>query len=784
MKKIFAAYRSYWADALNFRGRTSRAGYWLAVLAGVIVSLPLDVVSVLFNLDVGEEASRLMFQIEPLWDDFVESPDSIILPLFWITVAWEAANVLPSLSMSVRRLHDTGRSAKYLLMPGIPMALMFLILFVEIFSNSSEQNGLFVFVTWWTYIFAAIFTLLLALRGTPKEENPFGDRELVFGEEVRELTEEERLAAREARQQKRKRARPFVFCAVVVAAGLIVLCKTMVAPAMQYGEFKKLVGFDPPGSRTGFEMFETAQPTGGMEAYLAVQYLEWESLYSATYRMDPTEFDELKELLSGYEYFNEDGTYLGRSYVHHMESCEAFQIRVSPASLDGTESHDVTITVYSGGAYFENGKRWVVTYGGNLSETFRGVVEAEDGSFIAVGTASSFNGDLSLPILERDLEEEDLEYDAMVARVSADGELLYMKKLGLPANSVLLAVTRMPEGDFIAVGRQVKEEAYDPDNSDFLIVQFDIDGEIIWADSIAALGLSRFKAVTALADGGFAAAGSQEDTPVIAAFDADGKLRWIQRYIGVGIGRFNAIAEADDGGLVAAGSCGSNYYDALLVKTDSAGTKEWVKRWSGALEDHFYALTKAPDGTFLAAGGTRSTNSGDFSSMGGNRHTDAFAVRFDQQGKVAWERLYGGDRVDWFFSAFPKPDGGFVLAGSTSSETGEFAVNPKSAFRDWREPDLLIASIDDNGDLEWYRCFGDTDVAFATSVILASTGRIVAAGSSSGYKNLPYSRGILRNYYDLNHEYYPYDTPPGDITYYEDFGDCLIVSYDPEADSP
>ncbi|MDR1796269.1 MAG: hypothetical protein LBR44_02315 [Clostridiales Family XIII bacterium] len=605
-----------------------------------------------------------------------------------------------------------------------------------------------------------------------------------------------------ARREGRVKIRPAVCVGIAAAIAAVVLLAVGVIPAAHYGEFTDRAGFEPPGKRTAFDTFKPVQKTGAAEASQPVQTLEWEPLYTATYQMDETELANLREQLDGLA-FEEvaENNWLGRRYVHHEETCEAFQVRVWYTEPREDGGADVTVTVYSGGAYYENESRWVATYGGNLMEAIRGIAEAEDGTFIAVGTAASKDGDVSLPLQEYD--KYVTEYDAMVARTTADGELLYMKKLGFPANSVLHAVVRTPQGDFIAVGRQRMEaktewSEYLDWYSDFLIVRFDIDGEILWSHSFGGNAgddtRDMFKAVTLLEDGGFAAAGMQGDVPVIMKFDANGTRLWAEYYTDLGLAQFDAIAEAAGGGLVAAGrssdgAAKNENLDALLVKTDPAGKIEWEKRWIGSEDEYLCALAKAPDGTFLAAGAS-SSNDGDFSGLGGDGKVyDGFAVRFDEQGKVVWERLYHGDVTDMFYAAAPKSDGGFVLAGKTNSSAGAFARG-QHPDTDLPKTDLLIATIDEAGDLEDYRCFGGDGTDGATAVLAAQDGRIVAAGASASidiWMSQIHSTGILRNYEDFDagllHENRDL---PGDIapSIHGFIGDCLIVSYDPEAEAP
>ena len=93
MQKIVDAYRKIWTNYTAFSGRTNVPDYWWAVLGNIIV------VAVL----------RILCLIPVLGTIF-----GIVSGLYGLAI------LIPSLAMSFRRLHDTGKSAWYLLLGLIP----------------------------------------------------------------------------------------------------------------------------------------------------------------------------------------------------------------------------------------------------------------------------------------------------------------------------------------------------------------------------------------------------------------------------------------------------------------------------------------------------------------------------------------------------------------------------------------------------------------------------------------------------------------------------------------
>lgn len=93
MQNIVDAYRKIWANYTAFSGRTNVPDYWWAVLGNAIVVAVLQILCLI-------PALGTIFGI--------------------VTALYGLALLIPGLAMSFRRLHDTGKSAWYLLLCLIP----------------------------------------------------------------------------------------------------------------------------------------------------------------------------------------------------------------------------------------------------------------------------------------------------------------------------------------------------------------------------------------------------------------------------------------------------------------------------------------------------------------------------------------------------------------------------------------------------------------------------------------------------------------------------------------
>ena len=110
------AYINYWKGYVDFKGRTDPPGYWLAVLAGFIVSIVINIIGQLgASHSSGSGAS------------------AIVLIFSLITL-------LPSIAITVRRLRDGGNSWANIFWVFLPIAGP-IILIVKLCAASQIQNA-------------------------------------------------------------------------------------------------------------------------------------------------------------------------------------------------------------------------------------------------------------------------------------------------------------------------------------------------------------------------------------------------------------------------------------------------------------------------------------------------------------------------------------------------------------------------------------------------------------------------------------------------------------------
>jgi arginine repressor len=193
-----------------------------------------------------------------------------------------------------------------------------------------------------------------------------------------------------------------------------------------------------------------------------------------------------------------------------------------------------------------------------------------------------------------------------------------------------------------------------------------------------------------------------------------------------------AIWRTADGGYVTAGRAYSNnngdvgpnkgFDDIWIIKTDANGNKIWQKTYGGAGDEDAWAITGTADGGFIVAGTTTSNNNGDVGPTKG--FGDIWILKLDANGNLLWQKTFGGNADEFARSVISNPDGTFIVAGYTgSNNSGDVGVNHGSGTSDF-----WILKLDASGNLLWQKTLGGTGSDFAVAVTGSADGGYVIAG--------------------------------------------------------
>jgi hypothetical protein len=189
---------------------------------------------------------------------------------------------------------------------------------------------------------------------------------------------------------------------------------------------------------------------------------------------------------------------------------------------------------------------------------------------------------------------------------------------------------------------------------------------------------------------------------------------WQKTYGGTSYEYSYSMVQAADGGYAIAGytdSFGAGHTDFYLVKTDASGDMQWNKTYGGTKYDYAYSVVRTADGGYAMAGCTTSfgINSADF-----------YLVKTDATGNLQWNKTYTGIDDDIARSVVQTADGGYAMAGYTYS----FGV-----ILD----DFYLVKTNAAGNMQWNKTYGGTNYDQAYSVVQTSDGGYAMAGRTQSY---------------------------------------------------
>lgn len=157
-------------------------------------------------------------------------------------------------------------------------------------------------------------------------------------------------------------------------------------------------------------------------------------------------------------------------------------------------------------------------------------------------------------------------------------------------------------------------------------------------------------------------------------------------------------------------SQGAGDYDIYLVKLDSTGSTFWERTYGGVFTDIGTDLQSTPDGGFIIAGYTTSF---------GNGKRDVCLVKTAADGTMEWIKTYGGSSDDEGFSVRVTSDSGYIVCGTTMS----FGQGG----------DLYLVRTDRDGDTLWTRTYGGSAGESGAAVRITVDGGFIAAGNTGSY---------------------------------------------------
>ena len=195
--------------------------------------------------------------------------------------------------------------------------------------------------------------------------------------------------------------------------------------------------------------------------------------------------------------------------------------------------------------------------------------------------------------------------------------------------------------------------------------------------------------------------------------DRFGRTVWETTFGGSGFDAGHQVIQTRDGNFVIAGSTnsfGRGADDVYVIKTDSNGRILWEVTRGGSGIDIGHSIVGTSDGGYVIAGSTTSYGEG---------RNDVYLIKLDRDGYLIWETAFGGQGDDLGYSIKETPDAGFIITGSTTAWG-------------YGADDVYLVKTNSNGAVMWETAFGDNGPDIGYSVDVTADAGYIITGFTTG----------------------------------------------------
>jgi hypothetical protein len=289
----------------------------------------------------------------------------------------------------------------------------------------------------------------------------------------------------------------------------------------------------------------------------------------------------------------------------------------------------------------------------------------------------------------------------------------WIRNIGGEGDEVGYSVQQTTDGGYVITG-STEPNPSTSDLTDLYLIKTDAQGKVIWSRTFGGGLNDGGKSVQQTSDGGFIVIGYTYDYDLNDYFvyfvktNSAGIEEW-HSTVGKGASCSSGL-QTKDGGYIAVGDIftpGAGYPDVYLVKTDSKGQLLWDRTFGGKYGEGGLSVQQTKDGGFIIAGFSSTPSSG--------QEDDIYLIKTDSTGNELWSRTFIKKGIDHASSVKQTQDGGYIVVGDT-----------ERPIEGWS--DVYLIKTDSEGKEVWSRTFGESRGDFGNSVQQTKDGGYIVAG--------------------------------------------------------
>lgn len=352
---------------------------------------------------------------------------------------------------------------------------------------------------------------------------------------------------------------------------------------------------------------------------------------------------------------------------------------------------------------------------------------------------------------------------------------------GGSANDAMGSVIYNPDGTIVFCGYTYSND-HDLDGVGMAagvqsgwVTKVGADGEVLWTTKVDG-GTKSFNSITATADGGYLAAGSDQKRPLLTKLDANGNISWTYEFQGSctdtrvnnaflmqdGSGHvllsiqtfdYNNIKDGNGNPL---GGTNLGGRDTIMMvidpsvnpNTDYNAFEKKAYRVGGSSNEQISKLYPTSDGGYIGGNYTTSTNITQSNNNGtsirppattiGNGSHHAYIVKFDKNGDTERVLLFGDSTNQWHNSGetinqiIETSSGEYLVVGSAAITDTVGTVAP--SLDESRGNNVWVMKLDKSLTPIWSKSYGSSKDDVGNCVVETENGFIIAgnAGAMDG----------------------------------------------------
>lgn len=326
---------------------------------------------------------------------------------------------------------------------------------------------------------------------------------------------------------------------------------------------------------------------------------------------------------------------------------------------------------------------WNKCFGGSQDDQIFCVVQTNDGGFLLGGGAKSNDGDLTSNIGG---------YDVWIVKISDSGSIEWQKTYGGTQSDAAYSVIIDNFGNYILLCRTFSNDSNvtgNHGNGDLWVIKIDSAGHLIQQKCLGGSNSDYAFSMTSIANNYYILATTfsyDGDIPLNHGLDdlwlvvIDNNLNIIRsRCYGGTLDDFGyGINSMNNETLEIVGHTYSNDGDIYGIADTVMGNYLWLEldtlgniihsiNYGGASSDEGRNISPKNNGNFIISGASASMNGQVSGSHGGS---DFWILETDPTGNILQENCFGGFGSDYPYDLKLTNDGGLVVAGHTSDNSG------------------------------------------------------------------------------------------------------------------